>query len=783
VYACVLALVVAGALIATVQARPGSEERAQRAAERQARAAERRENRQARGPRQTGEKATHKVRIKRGPGGERPNVIVSSTCTMITWTWRKFPNMPGNTIREKVSVAHYTPVFQTHTFDGEGNTQETPVRLPPSRRNRLDTKAHWNTNGLRGHFDIPSKKGCPPAPEFKIEKRQQIAGGGEAFTTAPLKGLVGQTVNYQITIQNTGNVPLVLSNFIDEHCDSSTISGGQGETPLPPGPMPSLGGKTTYTCTHVLTSLNAYQNDGAITATPPPGEGSPITHTSNIVVVNGVAPTPGFSIEKLQMIEGAGGSFTTSPLHGEVGQTVDYRIVVKNTGNTSLTFSSFTDEHCDSGSIEGGPTGALLPSESATYTCKHALTSADQTAGSYSNSASDTATPPGEAPITHTSNTVVVSLTTLAPAFTIEKLQKIEGSTGSFTTAPLSGEVGQTVDHEIVVKDTGNTALTFSNFTDEHCDGGTIAGGPSGPLAPTESATYTCKHVLTSADQTAGSYSNSASDTATPPGGSATTHTSNTVVVTIGAPPPPQPAIYVGYGDGAANNHGGANGFPSPWNGSSGVTFVGCGFGGSDTCPKSNGVDVYDAGAIRIDAPSGGSTLSVTGAKLVIGPCTYEPWPSLNVALAPGHTLILTQTGKHQCTTGSSEQDNFDTSESFLKSPQYAQFQKTGKCTSDGFVPAVTLTINGHTVTLSDSTRVLNTGGADPDICTKTTEWQNWVALSLPAGQSFARVAQAPACRARRGARHHRRSRCTVSTHVHASAYVHASATVLVKVL
>ena len=37
-------------------------------------------------------------------------------------------------------------------------------------------------------------------------------------------------------------------------------------------------------------------------------------------------------------------------------------------------------------------------------------------------------------------------------------------------------------------------------------------------------------------------------------------------------------------------------------------------------------------------------------AKVVIGPCIYEPWPGLNVTIQPGRSLILTQTGKHQCT-------------------------------------------------------------------------------------------------------------------------------------
>jgi uncharacterized repeat protein (TIGR01451 family) len=114
-------------------------------------------------------------------------------------------------------------------------------------------------------------------------------------------------------------------------------------------------------------------------------------------------------------------------------------------------------------------------------------------------------------------------------------------SSSTFTSSQLSSTAGQTVYYRITVTNTGNTDLTFSNFTDSPCDAGTIAGGPgSGTLAPGDSATYTCDHVLTSADVTAGSYSNTASVTGTPPSGdgSAITSSSNTVVVdTSGSQP------------------------------------------------------------------------------------------------------------------------------------------------------------------------------------------------------------------------------------------------------
>jgi hypothetical protein len=158
-----------------------------------------------------------------------------------------------------------------------------------------------------------------------------------------------------------------------------------------------------------LTSVGSFENNATDTATPPAGQGSAVTHTSNTVVAT-VPAEPAFTIEKLQEIAGSKAGFTTSEITGEVTQTVDYEIIVKNTGNVPLTFSEFTDEKCDSGTIAGGPGGALGPGESATYTCNHLLNPADKLAGTYTNTASDTGTPSGGGPITHTSNTVVAKV-------------------------------------------------------------------------------------------------------------------------------------------------------------------------------------------------------------------------------------------------------------------------------------------------------------------------------------------------------------------------------------
>jgi hypothetical protein len=362
-------------------------------------------------------------------------------------------------------------------------------------------------------------------PAFTIEKLQEIQGSGVGFSPKLLQGTVGQTVDYEIVVKNTGNVPLTFSGFTDARCDAGTIAGGSGATPVAPG------ASTTYTCDHVLVSVGTYINEAAVTGTPA-GE-PPITHPSNPVEVTVTEPSkPEFEIEKLQEVMGSG--FTKSQLSGQIGETVQYEIVVKNTGNVPLTFSGFTDAKCDAGTIAGGPGATPVePASSTTYTCDHVLTSV----GPYVNEATVTGTPEGKAPIAKTSNPVEVVVPEGPPEFTIEKLQELQGisgSGGSFTTGPLTGSLGQTVDYEIVVTNTGNVPLTFSNFTDAKCDPGTIGGGPGAtPVAPGAMTIYTCSHVLASV----GPYINVATVTGTSKGGAPEILPSNQVEVNAAEEP------------------------------------------------------------------------------------------------------------------------------------------------------------------------------------------------------------------------------------------------------
>ena len=332
-------------------------------------------------------------------------------------------------------------------------------------------------------------------PEFAIRKEQRIGNNGN-YTTQRLSAEVGQTVDYLITVENTGNTTLKFGPLADAKCTNIQPSGAT---------TVAMGGKETFTCEHTLVSGDKPEYTNVATI-----EGGGKEKPSNKVVVE--VEEPDFAIEKLQRISG---SFTKERLRGEIGQTVQYEVIVRNTGNVNLDIEGLRDANCTN---LGGGASEIGVGKSATWTCEHKLTST----GEYTNTATVEASEKEKE-----SNEVVVEVPA-TPSFAIEKLQEVHGTGAGFTKAPLTGKIGQTVDYEIVVTNTGNVSLSLSGLTDAHCTN--VAGG-AGSLAVGANTTFTCEHVLTSV----GSWTNEGTITGTPPGGSGITETSNQVVVTVPA--------------------------------------------------------------------------------------------------------------------------------------------------------------------------------------------------------------------------------------------------------
>ena len=133
-------------------------------------------------------------------------------------------------------------------------------------------------------------------------------------------------------------------------------------------------------------------------------------------------PPPAVSLVKTERV-GATGAFVRGPVRGKVGQRVDYRLTVTNTGTVSIK-ATVTDPGCDAGTLK--PVGAALlnPGASFTFTCSHVLRASD--GSTYVNVGVTTATATNGAQVTATSRVVaqVAAAEVLGTQKTVKKKAK-----------------------------------------------------------------------------------------------------------------------------------------------------------------------------------------------------------------------------------------------------------------------------------------------------------------------------------------------------------------------
>src|SRR5439155_1194369 len=152
----------------------------------------------------------------------------------------------------------------------------------------------------------------------------------------------------------------------------------------------------------------------------------------------------------------------------------------------SLALASLSDAKCDAGTLVGPSQSPIAPGETATYSCSQDRKSVVEE----KNVATVSATTPEETPISHQTPPVEVEVPA-EPALEIKKEQRFEGE-AAYTTANLHGKLGQKVEYRNSVKDTGNTSLALNTLSDAKCDAGTLVGPSQSPIAPGETATYSC---------------------------------------------------------------------------------------------------------------------------------------------------------------------------------------------------------------------------------------------------------------------------------------------------
>lgn len=171
-------------------------------------------------------------------------------------------------------------------------------------------------------------------------------------------------------------------------------------------------------------------------------------------------------------------------------------------------------------------------------------------------------------------------------------------------------------------------------------------------------------------------------------------------------------SVFVGYAD---NLRAGPKFFPSPWDGSSNVTFEGC---------SPLAACTFDAGAVRV-VNNTVAPVNVSNVAINVGGCVFKMWAG--PTLAPGHELIVTQTasGAGDGCPGSSPITSSSTMDTSDIGP--GGRPEARNCTPDNITPTVSMDLDGIPTSFDDSSLVLNTGGFDIAECPSgTNESLQW---------------------------------------------------------
>ena len=306
--------------------------------------------------------------------------------------------------------------------------------------------------------------------------------------------VAGETLNYTITVPNTGNTTLTGVVVTDPNADAGSIVRGADAVGDNDGLL-EVGETWAYTAAHTVTQAEIDSNGG--------GDGD----IDNMATADSNETGSGH-----RRCNGAGGAGPGAEhrqgrrCRGRPrmwrARRINYTITVANTGNTTLTGVVVTDPNADAGSIVRGADavgdndGLLEVGETWAYTAAHTVTQAEIDSngggdGDIDNMATADSNETG--PDTDDATVPVAQ----AAALNIVK-EAVPGQ-----TADVAGE---TLNYTITVANTGNTTLTGVVVTDPNADAGSIVRGADavgdndGLLEVGETWAYTAAHTVTQAE-------------------------------------------------------------------------------------------------------------------------------------------------------------------------------------------------------------------------------------------------------------------------------------------
>ncbi|GMA28798.1 beta strand repeat-containing protein [Arenivirga flava] len=320
-------------------------------------------------------------------------------------------------------------------------------------------------------------------PALAVTKDSELAEAG--------RGNAGDVVDYSFTVSNTGNVTLTLVDLIERlpGVSDPEITWPDADRPGVLLPGETADATADYTIEQADVDAGTIGNTVIAVGQPPTGARLSVESDRQITTTSPAAP----AIEVVK----------TAPVSGQrVGQVLDYRFAIRNTGNVTLTGVELEDRLAGLGTPViswPGATGTLAPGQQAVATAGVRVTQAQFDAGAIENTAVVRGTAPDRSTVATDDSAITTPLAASTPSVDLVK-------TGVLAPG-ATGRAGDRVEFTLTAVNTGDTTLTDVVVTDPNL-GGTLLTIPS--LAPQERRSVTASIVLSQASVDSGSYVNTA---------------------------------------------------------------------------------------------------------------------------------------------------------------------------------------------------------------------------------------------------------------------------------
>jgi uncharacterized repeat protein (TIGR01451 family) len=445
----------------------------------------------------------------------------------------------GTTVPDVAGAFPYVTDRQVHSpgaFDGvigPGGTATVTFQVRvddpfPPNVTQVANQGFVNSNGLP---ETPTDWPTTPAPDDPVITPVLVPNPGlsidkkvGSLVDVNGNGLtdVGDEVNYEFTVANTGNVTMTGVSVADPLLASNGISISCQVTGLAPGASTTCVASAGYVITQADVDSGAVQNAATGTGTPP--SGPPVTTPPDTTL------TPTDRSPAIELVKTADRTTLVA------GQTITYTFTATNTGNTTLTGVVISEgAFTGSGSLSGltcAPVqpAVLAPGDRLVCTATYRVTQADVDAGTVTNHADVTGTPPSGPAVTGTDQVSVPR--TSVPGLSLDKkVASVVDVNGNGLT-----DAGDEINYVFELVNTGNVTLTAVAVHDPLvpiviCDPSTLAPGEKVECyghAP---------YVISQPDADAGAVQNTATASGTPPTGPPTVTPPDATITPIAQAP------------------------------------------------------------------------------------------------------------------------------------------------------------------------------------------------------------------------------------------------------